>query len=682
MPDPVTITGTISPLTGVISGASLSIAPYLSTNATGTTNVTFSEVNPGTATGTINSNGDVTISDALQVELGVLEPIQAQCVTSPINVILQSTGSYDPSTGNVTLSQTNFTIPDFSAAPNCATPQSTLNGVSANGYAGSVGNNLTLALQGTLPIPPPPGAPSVSTLTVTPPSPQLDLILTQSSVTMTDTITTTASPPPSDEATGTVQFFDNGTLLSTQPVTNGSASFTSSTLPDTTNQLTAVYSGDFNYAQSTSPAVPYVIQPVPTISANLPSSIAPGTGSFPTPTPFTLTITDPSNGATYDNDLIISPSVLSFGNGSDGSNVELSYQDSSGNWCPVDMSDSGNAPGQYGNAAGYLTGIGVSGCGFTPGISLNPGQTLTVPLEISFNEDGDNGPLNLYGSVPGGFGFQLGTGTCQDADHCTTAPPFDGQENVLPNGFWLNFPGSISLTPPSLYPTTMSSTIFPTYTVPQGFVVVPGIEVNPPSTPSGLPALTGTMQYLVDGNIVPALFNTSSDGLTHSFESFPYSTGSLGLAKFSTAGLSVGTHTFQAVYSGDSVFAGATYTTTFTVGIPPTGTPYTCIYNAADGTFYGSAGVTVQATLPASAPAGTSVPINNLDVTLNVDAESAFAPNNFNPQATDQFGLSTGGTVTGSSVTPTVTNQTTTATWTGMSGTTYTSRGVPVTPSM
>ncbi len=228
-----------------------------------------------------------------------------------------------------------------------------------NGYAGSVGNNLTLALQGTLPIPPPPGAPTVSTLTATPTSPQL----TGTSVTLADTITTTASPAPSAPPTGTIQFLNGTTVLATEPVTSSGATFTTSSLPSTTNSLSAVYSGDFNYGGSTSAVVPYTVQPAPTISGQMPASIAPGTSSFPTPTPFSLTVTDPSSGQSYASTFLALTFASSDGGTLDQTDAELSYQDSAGDWCPM-VVKSGGLVGA-GDFAGIFTGMGSS-CGSPP----------------------------------------------------------------------------------------------------------------------------------------------------------------------------------------------------------------------------------------------------------------------------------------------------------------------------
>ena len=65
-------------------------------------------------------------------------------------------------------------------------------------------------------------------------------------VTLTATVASTTTGTP----TGTVNFFDNGTPLGTVTLTNGVATYSSTTLPVGTNVITAVYSGDVNFTTS------------------------------------------------------------------------------------------------------------------------------------------------------------------------------------------------------------------------------------------------------------------------------------------------------------------------------------------------------------------------------------------------------------------------------------------------
>jgi hypothetical protein len=61
-----------------------------------------------------------------------------------------------------------------------------------------------------------------------------------------------AATVSSSTATGTVQFFDGSALLGTVPLSSGNASLSTSALGGGKHSITAVYSGDTNFAGSTS----------------------------------------------------------------------------------------------------------------------------------------------------------------------------------------------------------------------------------------------------------------------------------------------------------------------------------------------------------------------------------------------------------------------------------------------
>jgi hypothetical protein len=71
-------------------------------------------------------------------------------------------------------------------------------------------------------------------------------------VTLTAQVTTSASPPPPSGPTGTVSFFNGGALLGTVPVNAaGQAVYTTTSLGDGMETITASYSGDPDYSSST-----------------------------------------------------------------------------------------------------------------------------------------------------------------------------------------------------------------------------------------------------------------------------------------------------------------------------------------------------------------------------------------------------------------------------------------------
>ena len=67
------------------------------------------------------------------------------------------------------------------------------------------------------------------------------------------TFTASVFPVTGSGETGTVTFFSDGTPLGSASVSNGEATFTTSTLPVGTDTLTARYAGDDSFAGSATP---------------------------------------------------------------------------------------------------------------------------------------------------------------------------------------------------------------------------------------------------------------------------------------------------------------------------------------------------------------------------------------------------------------------------------------------
>jgi hypothetical protein len=113
--------------------------------------------------------------------------------------------------------------------------------------------------------------------------------------TLGQSVTFTATVSPST-ATGTVQFLDGTTPLGTVALSGGSASLTTATLAVGTHAMTAAYSGDTNYASSTSPSITQtVLGGKVSTTTTLTSSLNPS--SYGQQVTFTATVS-PSSGAT------------------------------------------------------------------------------------------------------------------------------------------------------------------------------------------------------------------------------------------------------------------------------------------------------------------------------------------------------------------------------------------------
>ena len=68
------------------------------------------------------------------------------------------------------------------------------------------------------------------------------------------TITASVFPATGSGETGTVTFFDDGTVIGSGSVSNGQATLTTATLPLGTGSVTATYGGDGNFAGSATTA--------------------------------------------------------------------------------------------------------------------------------------------------------------------------------------------------------------------------------------------------------------------------------------------------------------------------------------------------------------------------------------------------------------------------------------------
>ena len=84
--------------------------------------------------------------------------------------------------------------------------------------------------------------------------------------------TVTVSPAKSNAIvpTGTVMFFNGPTVLALNvPLVNGTATFSTSTLPLGSASISAVYSGDLNFANSTSTPLTQTVNLAPTVPVSL-----------------------------------------------------------------------------------------------------------------------------------------------------------------------------------------------------------------------------------------------------------------------------------------------------------------------------------------------------------------------------------------------------------------------------
>ena len=612
IPPPGSITSHLDPKTGAISTATLSRLSYhvspSKINTFSTETIIITQITPGAGSGSINYLGDMSYRAGLDILITIHSPAVFQCTLSPTTVNLTSVAPY--SSGSVTLTQKNFTIPPPSG--NCGLAATTI----TKRFSGNV-NEFTLSLTGgTLPLPPPPAKPTTTLLTMTPPTQALvgTPVKWSASVSATGALAT--------KATGTMIFKDGGTAEGTAPVVAGKATFTSSALPAKPNQpFTAVYSGNTKYASSTSRPVSYSVLSRPTVSTNLPVTAVRGTS---TATNFNVYLTNPASGENWTH-LKLGINLRTIVQ-QHPTRVTLQYKDATGTWCTLSLSAVGTMVGTFKG----LTGA----CGSTSNFSLAAGHSLTIPFRIKFASNANVGAqtalfiletVNTGGTVVAPFTTVLsGNGTPINAPYAT---------------------GKIYVNSTSKYTLTMHVTA-PSTGIPQGYTFIPGITFKRPSTSTittttttiDPPHQTGTLTYLVTGHTsTPPLVATAS---------LPDNKQGTGYAqvRLSTKGLSVGNHTLTVVYSGNNIYNPARGTATFTVAVANSGAAFQCRVNNGPTTYVGS--VVASAVLPVTTNNGSAT-VSLLAITLHMD-ESLW-PQSSSPTgkpATDiQISFSPGGSV-------------------------------------
>jgi Bacterial Ig-like domain (group 3)/FG-GAP-like repeat len=136
------------------------------------------------------------------------------------------------------------------------------------------------------------------------------------------TLTATVSPAPTGSSAGTVSFYNGSTLLGTATVnSSGVATFTTSSLPAGTDNLTAVYSGNAGFATSTSSVlsltvttagVIYTVTAPPTPfaltqggSVNIPITVPPIGGAYNAVVTMSVTGLPPGATATFNPPTVI-----------------------------------------------------------------------------------------------------------------------------------------------------------------------------------------------------------------------------------------------------------------------------------------------------------------------------------------------------------------------------------------
>jgi hypothetical protein len=333
------------------------------------------------------------------------------------------------------------------------------------------------------------------------------------------TLTSTVSP---STATGTVQFLDGATVLGTSTLANGSASFSTTSLPQATHSITAVYSGDASNATSTSAATSQVVKA--TTSVVLLSSLNPA--AVGQSVVFTATVNSAATG------------TVQF---LDGSTVLDSGTVSSG---VATFATAALTQGTHSMSATYSGDTNYASASSTPLTETVNAKTATttalVPLSGSPNPSNPGALVGFTATVSP----STATGTVQFLDGTTvlaTLPisggsvsfntPLTTSGQHLISAVYSGDSGKLGSTSAAFTQTVRNATTVSLTSTPNPSLVGGSVTFVAVVSPS---SATGTVQFQ-DGATALGAANLSG-----------------GMASFNTATLAPGTHTITAVYGGDT----------------------------------------------------------------------------------------------------------------------------------
>jgi hypothetical protein len=351
------------------------------------------------------------------------------------------------------------------------------------------------------------------------------------SVTFTATVTPSSG---TGTPTGSVSFKDAGTTLGSSALNaSGVATFSTSSLAGGAHSITGVYSGDATFSGSTSAALAQTVNPAST-TTTLTSSLNPST--FGTSVKFTATVSPATAIGTvqfFDGTTSLGSAFLSAGAAS------LSTATLSAGVHSITANYAGNANFLSSVSGAVSQTVNPANTTTTLSSSANPsalGQNVTFTAKVSpaaatgtvTFSDGSN-PLGSA-SLSGGTA-SLSTSALAAGAHSITAT-YSGDANDSASTSLI-----LTQTVNNLIATSTSLTSSPNPSVRGQNVTFTAAVV--PSSGTGTP--TGTVTFLNGSAVI------GSSALNAS-----------GVATLVYSGLSAGTHSITAKYSGNANYSGST----------------------------------------------------------------------------------------------------------------------------
>jgi hypothetical protein len=277
-----TYSGSPEAATATTTPTGLAVA-FTYTGVNGTTYATSSTAPTGAGSYTVAAT--VNNANYAGTATGTLIIAKAAATINLVGLTQTYSGSPESATATTTPKglAVVFTYNGSATAPTNAGTYAVVATINDPNYAGSATGNLVIAQ-------------AKSSIAL---ASSANPVLLSNPVVFTATVTSAAGTP-----TGSVNFYNGGTLLGSGTLSGGVATFTTSTLAIGYNGITAVYGGDTNFLVASSSTVGEVVLDF-SISFSLPSgSVLPGGSAS-----FTFTVT-PKGANTFPSDITFTASGL------------------------------------------------------------------------------------------------------------------------------------------------------------------------------------------------------------------------------------------------------------------------------------------------------------------------------------------------------------------------------------
>jgi len=374
--------------------------------------------------------------------------------------------------------------------------------------------------------------------------------LSASSYSQTVNLTATVQPSyAGGSATGTVSFYDNGTLWQTAPVLNNVAQIPVTGFAVGSHSLTAVYGGDTNFTGSSASAIPLVVSQAATTVALVSNANPSIYGQSVT---YTATVGLSFNGSTpsgaitfYDGTTILWSGYLSKGT------AQFTVSSAT--------AGSHSVTAQYGGTANFTAST-------SPVLTQTVNQApTTLGVSSSANPSSYGQSVTLYATLQTTYNLLSNGGTVTFTDNGTQlgTAPIQGSATV-------------SITTTSL--GVGARTITAKYSGDSNLLASTGTlaqTVNPAATATTISSSSYTPAFgqsiTLTANVKPTLGNTPTGTITFMDRTTTLGTAPLtnNTASFSISTLTAGTHYISAQYSGDADSAASTSAQTLVTVSPP-----------------------------------------------------------------------------------------------------------------